>query len=75
MEWRKWLLRAIAGAPDQMQTIYGICGERQLVEWEADWLPGYEGSRPVRIGNAAVDQFQLDVFGEVVVGSVANAAG
>ncbi len=63
--WRKWLLRAIAGAPDQVQTIYGICGERQLLEWEADWLPGYEGSRPVRIGNAAVDQFQLDVFGEV----------
>ena len=65
VEWRKWLLRAIAGAPDQVQTIYGICGERQLVEWEADWLPGYEGSLPVRIGNAAVNQFQLDVFGEV----------
>jgi len=65
VEWRRWLLRAIAGAPDQLQTIYGICGERQLVEWEADWLPGYEGSSPVRIGNAAVDQFQLDVFGEV----------
>jgi len=65
LEWRKWLLRAIAGAPDQVQTIYGICGERQLVEWEADWLPGYENSLPVRIGNAAVDQFQLDVFGEV----------
>jgi GH15 family glucan-1,4-alpha-glucosidase len=66
VEWRKWLLRAVAGAPDQVQTIYGIRGERQLVEWEADWLPGYEGSRPVRIGNAAVEQFQLDVFGEVV---------
>jgi GH15 family glucan-1,4-alpha-glucosidase len=65
VEWRKWLLRAIAGAPDQVQTIYGICGERQIVEWKADWLPGYEGSRPVRIGNAAVNQFQLDVFGEV----------
>jgi GH15 family glucan-1,4-alpha-glucosidase len=65
VEWRKWLLRAVAGAPDQVQTIYGIRGERQLVEWEADWLPGYEGSRPVRIGNAAVEQFQLDVFGEV----------
>jgi GH15 family glucan-1,4-alpha-glucosidase len=65
VEWRKWLLRAVAGAPDQVQTIYGISGERQLIEWEADWLPGYEGSRPVRIGNAAVDQFQLDVFGEV----------
>jgi GH15 family glucan-1,4-alpha-glucosidase len=65
VEWRKWLLRAVAGAPDQVQTIYGIRGERELVEWEADWLPGYEGSRPVRIGNAAVGQFQLDVFGEV----------
>jgi GH15 family glucan-1,4-alpha-glucosidase len=65
VEWRKWLLRAIAGAPDQIQTIYGICGERQIIEWIADWLPGYEGSKPVRIGNAAVDQFQLDVFGEV----------
>jgi GH15 family glucan-1,4-alpha-glucosidase len=65
VEWRKWLLRAIAGAPDQMQTIYGIRGERQMVEWEADWLPGYEGSRPVRIGNAAANQFQLDMFGEV----------
>ncbi len=65
VEWRKWLLRAIAGAPDQLQTIYGICGERQILEWEADWLPGYEDSRPVRIGNAAVKQFQLDVFGEV----------
>jgi GH15 family glucan-1,4-alpha-glucosidase len=63
--WRKWLLRAIAGAPDQVQTIYGIRGERQLVEWKADWLPGYENSLPVRIGNAAAGQFQLDVFGEV----------
>jgi len=63
--WRMWLLRAIAGAPDQVQTIYGIWGERQILEWEADWLPGYKDSRPVRIGNAAVDQFQLDVFGEV----------
>ena len=61
----QWLLRAVAGAPDQVQTIYGIRGERELVEWEARWLPGYEGSRPVRIGNAAVGQFQLDVFGEV----------
>ncbi len=63
--WRMWLLRAVAGAPDQVQTIYGICGERQLVEWEAAWLPGYEDSLPVRIGNAAAGQFQLDVFGEV----------
>jgi GH15 family glucan-1,4-alpha-glucosidase len=63
--WRMWLLRAIAGAPDQVQTIYGIWGERQILEWEAEWLPGYKKSRPVRIGNAAVGQFQLDVFGEV----------
>ena len=63
--WRRWLLRAIAGAPSQIQTIYGICGERQLTEWTADWLPGYENSQPVNIGNAASNQFQLDVFGEV----------
>ncbi len=63
--WRRWLLKAIAGAPDQLQTIYGICGERQLSEWKADWLPGYEHSKPVNIGNAAVNQFQLDVYGEV----------
>jgi GH15 family glucan-1,4-alpha-glucosidase len=63
--WRRWLLRAAAGAPDQLQTIYGISGERQIPEWEVDWLPGYEGSRPVRVGNGAAGQFQLDVFGEV----------
>jgi GH15 family glucan-1,4-alpha-glucosidase len=63
--WRLWLLRAIAGAPDQVQTIYGLSGERQIEEWEVNWLRGYEGSRPVRIGNGAVGQFQLDVFGEV----------
>lgn len=63
--WRRWLLRAIAGAPSQLQTIYGIRGERQLLEWQADWLPGYEHSRPVNLGNAASTQFQLDVFGEV----------
>jgi GH15 family glucan-1,4-alpha-glucosidase len=63
--WREWLLRAAAGAPDQIQTIYGIDGGRQLTEWTADWLPGYRGSLPVRIGNAAAGQFQLDVFGEV----------
>jgi GH15 family glucan-1,4-alpha-glucosidase len=65
MKWRRWLLRAVAGAPDQVQTIYGISGERDLIEWEADWLTGYENSRPVRIGNKAAGQFQLDVFGEV----------
>jgi GH15 family glucan-1,4-alpha-glucosidase len=63
--WRRWLLRAIAGAPEQLQTIYGISGERQLPEWEPTWLPGYEDSKPVRIGNAASEQFQLDVYGEV----------
>jgi GH15 family glucan-1,4-alpha-glucosidase len=63
--WRQWLLRAAAGAPDQIQTIYGIDGERQIPEWEIDWLPGYEGSSPVRVGNGAAEQFQLDVFGEV----------
>jgi GH15 family glucan-1,4-alpha-glucosidase len=65
VEWRRWLLRAVAGSPDQVQTIYGICGERDLIEWEAQWLPGYENSRPVRIGNGAAGQFQLDVYGEV----------
>jgi GH15 family glucan-1,4-alpha-glucosidase len=65
--WRAWLLRAIAGAPDQVQTLYGIYGERELTEWDVKWLPGYEHSKPVRIGNAAADQFQLDVFGEVAV--------
>jgi GH15 family glucan-1,4-alpha-glucosidase len=65
LQWRRWLLRAVAGAPDQVQTIYGIAGERDMIEWEASWLPGYEHSLPVRIGNGAVGQFQLDVFGEV----------
>jgi GH15 family glucan-1,4-alpha-glucosidase len=65
--WRLWLLRAIAGAPDQVQSLYGICGERKLLEWTADWLAGYENSKPVRIGNAASEQFQLDVYGEVAV--------
>ncbi|MES2390250.1 MAG: glycoside hydrolase family 15 protein [Acidobacteriota bacterium] len=63
--WRLWLLRAVAGAPDQVQTLYGLAGERKLVEWNVDWLRGYEESRPVRVGNAASEQFQLDVFGEV----------
>ncbi|MEV0532422.1 glycoside hydrolase family 15 protein [Kitasatospora sp. NPDC050463] len=64
--WRRWLLRAIAGDPGDLQTVYGVAGERVLGETSADWLPGYEGSRPVRFGNAAVDQLQLDVYGEVV---------
>jgi GH15 family glucan-1,4-alpha-glucosidase len=65
--WRLWLLRAVAGDPDQLQTLYGLGGERKLFEWEATWLPGYENSKPVRIGNAASEQFQLDVYGEVAV--------
>ncbi|MFI6445768.1 glycoside hydrolase family 15 protein [Kitasatospora sp. NPDC050543] len=64
--WRKWLLRAIAGDPRDLQTMYGVAGERALPETTADWLPGYEDSRPVRFGNAAVAQLQLDVYGEVV---------
>jgi GH15 family glucan-1,4-alpha-glucosidase len=64
--WREWLLRAIAGSPAQMQAIYGVSGERRLDEFEVPWLSGYENSRPVRIGNAASHQFQLDVYGEVL---------
>ncbi len=64
--WRDWLRRAVAGSPDQMQIMYGIAGERRLTEWEATWLPGYQGARPVRIGNAAHEQLQLDVFGEMM---------
>ncbi|MCI0380785.1 MAG: glycoside hydrolase family 15 protein [Gemmataceae bacterium] len=64
--WRDWLLRAVAGTPSNLRIMYGLGGERRLPELELDWLPGYEDSRPVRIGNAASTQFQLDVFGEVV---------
>lgn len=64
--WQNWLLRALAGSPNQVQIMYGLKGERQLVEWEADWLPGYENSRPVRIGNAASLQVQLDIYGEML---------
>ena len=64
--WRQWLLRAIAGEPAKMQIMYGLRGERRLPEWEVAWLPGYENSAPVRIGNAAHEQFQLDVYGEVM---------
>ena len=65
-DWHNWLLRAVAGSPDDMQIMYGIMGQRRLLEWEADWLPGYEGARPVRIGNAAHAQLQLDVYGELI---------
>lgn len=64
--WRAWLLRAIAGNADQLQVMYGVAGERRLTEWEVPWLPGCEGSRPVRVGNGAHAQMQLDVFGEVM---------
>ena len=64
--WTEWLLRATAGSPSQMQIMYGLAGERRLTEWEVPWLPGYAGARPVRIGNAAAEQLQIDVFGEVM---------
>lgn len=64
--WREWLLRAIAGSARQMQIMYGVHGERRLDEWEIPWLAGYENSKPVRIGNAAANQFQLDVYGDVL---------
>jgi GH15 family glucan-1,4-alpha-glucosidase len=64
--WNDWLLRAVAGAPANMQIMYGIMGQRRLLEWEAEWLPGYEGAQPVRIGNAAHAQLQLDVYGELI---------
>jgi GH15 family glucan-1,4-alpha-glucosidase len=63
--WRDWMLRAIAGSPAQMQIMYGVGGERRLDEWEIPWLPGYEGSAPVRVGNAAAAQLQLDIYGEL----------
>jgi GH15 family glucan-1,4-alpha-glucosidase len=64
--WREWLLRAIAGSPDDLQILYGVTGVRRLDEYEIAWLPGYQASAPVRIGNAAAKQFQLDVYGEVM---------
>jgi len=65
-QWQDWLLRAIAGSPDQVQIMYGLKGERSLTEWEAGWLEGYEKSQPVRIGNAASTQVQLDIYGEML---------
>jgi GH15 family glucan-1,4-alpha-glucosidase len=64
--WRDWLVRAVAGSPEQAQILYGIAGERRVTEWEVPWLPGYEASAPVRIGNRASEQLQLDVYGEVL---------
>jgi GH15 family glucan-1,4-alpha-glucosidase len=65
-EWRDWLLRAVAGDPEELQIMYGVQGERRLTEVQLDWLSGYEGSKPVRVGNAASEQFQLDVYGELL---------
>jgi GH15 family glucan-1,4-alpha-glucosidase len=65
-DWREWLGRAVAGDPGDVQIMYGVAGERRLEEWQAEWLPGYENSSPVRVGNAAVGQRQLDVYGEVI---------
>jgi GH15 family glucan-1,4-alpha-glucosidase len=65
-DWREWLPRAVAGAPSQAQMIYGVGGERLLPEWELPWLPGFADSKPVRVGNAAYTQLQLDVYGEVM---------
>jgi GH15 family glucan-1,4-alpha-glucosidase len=64
--WREWLLRAVAGNPADLQIMYGVDGTRRLTEYELDWLSGYEGSKPVRVGNAAAGQYQLDVWGEVL---------
>ena len=64
--WQDWLLRALAGSPEQVQIMYGLKGDRQLIEWEVGWLSGYEKSKPVRIGNAASSQVQLDIYGEVM---------
>jgi GH15 family glucan-1,4-alpha-glucosidase len=66
LAWHNWLLRAVAGSPDLMQIMYGIWGQRRLLEWEAGWLDGYEGAKPVRVGNAAHAQLQLDVYGELI---------
>ncbi len=64
--WHEWLLRAVAGSPNDLQIVYGVAGDRRLEEYELPWLPGYEGAKPVRIGNGAVRQLQLDVYGEVL---------
>jgi GH15 family glucan-1,4-alpha-glucosidase len=63
--WREWLLRAVAGTPSQLNIMYGVAGERRLSELALEWLPGYEGASPVRIGNAVYRRFQLDVYGEM----------
>ena len=72
-EWRDWLLRAVAGRQDQLQIMYGVGGERRLPEWEVPWLSGFEGARPVRVGNAAAAQLQLDVYGEIADADVSGS--
>jgi GH15 family glucan-1,4-alpha-glucosidase len=64
--WREWLLRAVAGAPDRVQIMYAVTGEHRLPEWEVQWLDGYQGAKPVRVGNSAAKQVQFDVYGEVM---------
>ena len=64
--WGAWLRRSVAGTPGQVQTLYGLAGERWVAEWEVPWLDGYQGAKPVRVGNAASSQLQLDVFGELI---------
>jgi GH15 family glucan-1,4-alpha-glucosidase len=64
--WREWLLRAVAGAPDRVQIMYAVTGEHRLPEWELPWLTGYQGAKPVRVGNAAAEQVQIDVYGEIM---------
>jgi GH15 family glucan-1,4-alpha-glucosidase len=66
LAWRQWLIRAVAGSPEQLQIMYGVAGERRLDEWNIPWLTGYENSTPVHVGNAAAGQVQLDVYGEVM---------
>ena len=74
--WTNWLLRAVAGSPEQLQIMYGVAGERLIPEWDVPWLRGYEGSAPVRVGNEASEQFQLDIYGEVMSAlHVARSAG
>ncbi|MCP4434780.1 MAG: glycoside hydrolase family 15 protein [Actinomycetia bacterium] len=73
--WAQWLRRAVAGSPGDFQIMYGVRGRRRLTELELDWLPGYEGSAPVRIGNEASTQFQLDVFGEVMDAALMGSMG
>jgi GH15 family glucan-1,4-alpha-glucosidase len=73
--WRDWLHRSIAGNADELQIMYGVAGERLLMEWQVDWLPGYLGAKPVRIGNAAAQQLQLDVYGEIMAALHLSRAG